>query len=148
MQMISKVVRAEEEACPSESTATPDADSASAAASEETPSAMASVPLSTSPIAGSVFHVPVVRNDWLMPQPPPPPQESGLAACSAIPHDAQGRPTSIGSLGHAQGLCKPCVFAHHASKSCLNGIACSFCHFEHAPKQKRRLTNRNGRQSA
>jgi len=59
-----------------------------------------------------------------------------------VPRDARGVPTSIGSIGHLQGVCKPCVFAHHSSKVCQNGIACPFCHFEHPPKQKRRLTGR------
>lgn len=59
-------------------------------------------------------------------------------AC-AVPRDSRGVPTSIGSIGHLQGMCKPCVFAHHAAKVCMNGVTCPFCHFEHPPKQKRRL---------
>jgi len=54
-----------------------------------------------------------------------------------VPRDMYGCLTSIGSIGHAQGLCKPCVFAHHASKVCMNGFACDFCHFDHAPKRRK-----------
>lgn len=53
-----------------------------------------------------------------------------------VPLDAQGLPTSVGSLEHADGTCKPCLFAHHASKACANGLSCPFCHFEHPPKRR------------
>lgn len=56
-----------------------------------------------------------------------------------VPVDEQGAYTSIGSVGHAEGVCKPCVFAHHAEKICANGVQCRFCHFEHEPKRRMRL---------
>lgn len=56
-----------------------------------------------------------------------------------VPRDEHGALTSIGSIGHAEGACKPCLFAHHPSKVCVNGAACKFCHFEHPPKRRLRM---------
>jgi hypothetical protein len=53
-----------------------------------------------------------------------------------VPRNANGLPTSAGSVGHAEGSCKPCLFAYHASKACTNGVSCPFCHFEHPPKRR------------
>mmetsp|Transcript_29950 Transcript_29950/g.81176 ORF Transcript_29950/g.81176 Transcript_29950/m.81176 type:complete len:258 (-) Transcript_29950:280-1053(-) len=64
---------------------------------------------------------------------------------SWVPHTASGMPTSIGSLEHADGTCKPCLFAHHASKACANGLACLFCHFEHPPKRRVKNVHRQRR---
>lgn len=47
-----------------------------------------------------------------------------------VPLDSNGEPTSIGSIGHATGTCKVCIFAH-SKPGCSNGVACSFCHFVH-----------------
>jgi len=55
---------------------------------------------------------------------------------SWVPRTPSGTPTSIGSLEHADGTCKPCLFAYHATKACANGLACLFCHFEHPPKRR------------
>merc|ERR1719240_2307951 len=35
--------------------------------------------------------------------------------------------TSVGSLLHRAGLCKPCAWFHHA-KGCQRGVRCEFCH--------------------
>lgn len=56
---------------------------------------------------------------------------------STIPHDEEGRLTSIGSVGHATGLCRPCAFSNNPKKQgCINGIHCAFCHFKHPKKKK------------
>lgn len=47
-----------------------------------------------------------------------------------VPRDVHGHLTSIGSLGHATGNCKVCIFAHTKS-GCSNAAACGFCHFPH-----------------
>lgn len=147
------------EEAPSESTAVPDADSVSEAnsansASDATCAARTVVatavvvstapPVPTSPAAG------VLRLLSLSPeQPVAQAMHSGTtgaevpvadeALLQQVPLDEKGEYTSIGSSDHYQGTCKPCVFAHHAEKSCANGVACPFCHFEHAPKRRMRL---------
>merc|ERR1719253_538058 len=35
--------------------------------------------------------------------------------------------TSVGSLLHKAGLCKPCAWFHHV-KGCQRGVRCEFCH--------------------
>lgn len=137
----------EEDGSPSESTATPDMDSASVrsgAVSEEVveprPSLSQLIP-DTSPTFCGVSDflqsalASTSSSDWSQMQGG---VQTQVATCS-VPRDAHGLPTSIGSIGHMQGVCKPCVFANHATKACMNGVACPFCHFEHPPKQKRRL---------
>lgn len=46
---------------------------------------------------------------------------------------------SAGSVGHASGQCSPCCF--HPRGRCVNGQSCSFCHFGH---EKRRRKKRAG----
>lgn len=52
--------------------------------------------------------------------------------------------TSIGSVGHIYGLCRPCGFVHHKG-GCTAGADCSFCHLcppgtiEKQRKMKRQL---------
>eukprot|EP01066_Platyproteum_vivax_P007069 Platyproteum_vivax@DN2675_c0_g1_i1.p1 len=53
-----------------------------------------------------------------------------------IPVDTHGNLLSVGSIDHQHGTCKPCVFAHHPTKPCLNGFHCGFCHYSHAPKKR------------
>jgi len=56
-----------------------------------------------------------------------------------VPLDDNGNPTSIGSIGHATGNCTVCIFVH-TMPGCSNGIACSFCHFEHKrPRRKNKM---------
>lgn len=43
--------------------------------------------------------------------------------------DEQGNATSIGSLLHAGGLCRPCRFTK--KNACANGVLCFFCHVDH-----------------
>jgi hypothetical protein len=37
---------------------------------------------------------------------------------------------SVGSQGHANGLCKPCHYVH-STKGCKSGLNCAFCHLPH-----------------
>eukprot|EP00442_Polarella_glacialis_P011961 CAMPEP_0115138014 /NCGR_PEP_ID=MMETSP0227-20121206/57404_1 /TAXON_ID=89957 /ORGANISM="Polarella glacialis, Strain CCMP 1383" /LENGTH=258 /DNA_ID=CAMNT_0002545533 /DNA_START=1 /DNA_END=778 /DNA_ORIENTATION=+ len=50
---------------------------------------------------------------------------------------------SLGSRGHAQGMCKPCAFVH--TKGCGNGLNCEFCHICDSGARKRRQKERLGR---
>lgn len=56
-----------------------------------------------------------------------------------VPRDTNGALLSIGSTGHEEGTCKPCVFAYNENKPCGNGLRCSFCHYLHPPKKRVRL---------
>jgi len=40
---------------------------------------------------------------------------------------------SIGSVLHAQGTCRPCIFVRKET-ACLSGVQCRFCHFPHHDK--------------
>lgn len=42
---------------------------------------------------------------------------------------------SVGSVGHPDGTCRPCVFVT-TKNGCRNGRNCQFCHMPHAPKKK------------
>jgi len=42
---------------------------------------------------------------------------------------------TLGSAGHALGVCKPCAFL---DKGCQSGIDCKFCHLCPADEKKRR----------
>lgn len=51
---------------------------------------------------------------------------------------------SVGSAGHAHGLCKRCCF--FPKGRCLNGYACNFCHFSHEKRiRKNKHKNRQNR---
>jgi len=56
-----------------------------------------------------------------------------------VPRDEAGNPLSLGSVGHEEGTCKPCVFAYNENKRCGNGLRCAFCHYQHPPKKRVRL---------
>lgn len=56
-----------------------------------------------------------------------------------VPRDEQGNLLSIGSIGHADGRCKPCIFAFDGIKKCENGVWCAFCHYPHPAKKRVRL---------
>jgi len=56
-----------------------------------------------------------------------------------VPRDESGNATSVGSILHEEGTCKPCVFAHSERKECQNGVQCVFCHFAHPPKRRLRF---------
>ena len=51
----------------------------------------------------------------------------------------QGILTSVGSIAHADGNCKPCVFTFNAQRPCTKGAHCQFCHLAHPPKRRFRL---------
>jgi len=54
--------------------------------------------------------------------------------------------TSIGSMAHDAGKCKPCAFFH--TKGCENGFDCEFCHVcEFGEKKKRRKEKIDNRRS-
>mmetsp|Transcript_87938 Transcript_87938/g.283951 ORF Transcript_87938/g.283951 Transcript_87938/m.283951 type:complete len:285 (+) Transcript_87938:60-914(+) len=63
---------------------------------------------------------------------------------SMVPLDAEGKPTSIGTMKHEAGLCKPCVF-FPSEIGCSNGITCLFCHITHARAQRRLCKNKRER---
>jgi len=44
---------------------------------------------------------------------------------------------SIGSVGHAEGLCRPCHYAP-TKRGCSLGKDCDFCHFVHPKRCKKR----------
>lgn len=48
----------------------------------------------------------------------------------AVPKDANGQPTSIGSMKHEDDTCKPCLF-FITEVGCGKGVECNFCHFTH-----------------
>mmetsp|Transcript_77937 Transcript_77937/g.223327 ORF Transcript_77937/g.223327 Transcript_77937/m.223327 type:complete len:143 (+) Transcript_77937:147-575(+) len=45
--------------------------------------------------------------------------------------------TSIGTIKHEEGLCKPCAFVG-SDIGCSNGITCQFCHISHGRAVLRR----------
>lgn len=45
---------------------------------------------------------------------------------------------SMGSAGHARGLCKPCAFIGRVDKKCTSGIKCTFCHLCSPGEKQRR----------
>jgi len=53
-----------------------------------------------------------------------------------VPQDMEGTPTSIGSVGHAAGSCKACIFVNSKS-GCSNGVTCGFCHFPHKRRRNK-----------
>mmetsp|Transcript_41545 Transcript_41545/g.131493 ORF Transcript_41545/g.131493 Transcript_41545/m.131493 type:complete len:291 (+) Transcript_41545:57-929(+) len=63
---------------------------------------------------------------------------------SMVPLDAEGKPTSIGSMKHVAGLCKSCVFFPSVI-GCSNGITCLFCHITHARAERRLCKNKRER---
>lgn len=67
------------------------------------------------------------------------PIESVLAR---IPYDEEGRPTSLGTLGHAVGHCRPCAFLGSEQRPCQNGARCPFCHLPHPTKRRIRVGRR------
>lgn len=73
-----------------------------------------------------------------------------------VPLNEAGDPTSIGSVKHEMGDCRPCAFFGSDEKPCLNGIRCRYCHFPHVkrskgkvrPHQRRRLEIRTAVETA
>jgi len=46
-----------------------------------------------------------------------------------IPFDDEGKVTSLGTILHAEGLCKPCAF--FKKDRCHKKDLCLYCHFDH-----------------
>jgi hypothetical protein len=62
-----------------------------------------------------------------------------------IPLGEGGHLTSVGSIRHADGSCKPCTFLY-TRLGCEKSIRCEFCHMFHPSKDRRRLgKNKRGR---
>eukprot|EP00444_Apocalathium_aciculiferum_P056640 CAMPEP_0183602826 /NCGR_PEP_ID=MMETSP0371-20130417/181140_1 /TAXON_ID=268820 /ORGANISM="Peridinium aciculiferum, Strain PAER-2" /LENGTH=442 /DNA_ID=CAMNT_0025814923 /DNA_START=9 /DNA_END=1337 /DNA_ORIENTATION=- len=55
---------------------------------------------------------------------------------SMVPLDAEEKPTSIGTMKHEAGLCKPCVF-FPSEIGCSKGITCLYCHMTHTRALRR-----------
>ncbi|CAJ1358511.1 unnamed protein product [Effrenium voratum] len=70
----------------------------------------------------------------------PPPLEAEIL--EEIPLDEEGQLTSIGSVLHGSGECRPCAFLGSERRPCSNGAACLFCHLPHDPRRKVRLGRR------
>jgi len=61
-----------------------------------------------------------------------------------LPLNVDGSLTSLGSMQHFAGNCKPCAFSTvHGQPlqpvECVSGIFCRFCHFQHFIKPKFRI---------
>jgi len=66
-------------------------------------------------------------------------QAIGNVDLSRVPLNASGEPSSTGSVGHANGVCKVCIY-FAGPDGCSSGVACSFCHLPHKPgKRKSKL---------
>merc|ERR1712176_548806 len=63
--------------------------------------------------------------------------EQDQEALKGIPLGEDGQPTSLGSINHDTGTCKPCLFSN-SKTGCQNGRMCQFCHFPHKRKDKPR----------
>jgi len=54
-----------------------------------------------------------------------------------IPVDHEGRLTSVGTLKHADGQCKPCLFWFEGK--CKRSVLCSYCHVVHRGQTRKRI---------
>lgn len=54
-----------------------------------------------------------------------------------VPLDEAGSYTSVGSIGHANGDCKPC--AYWFKGVCAHGVMCRRCHIVHSGQKSKRL---------
>eukprot|EP00913_Durusdinium_trenchii_P010827 g10156.t1 len=63
-----------------------------------------------------------------------------------VPLDEAGELTSIGSILHGSGECRPCAFLGSERRPCTKGVACVFCHFPHDARRKVRLGRRKRRE--
>lgn len=67
-------------------------------------------------------------------------QQKPVGSIDNIPSKPPGAlHPSVGSEGHALGVCKRCCFFPRGR--CLNGYACEFCHYQH---EKRKRKNKKG----
>mmetsp|Transcript_60186 Transcript_60186/g.193782 ORF Transcript_60186/g.193782 Transcript_60186/m.193782 type:complete len:279 (+) Transcript_60186:147-983(+) len=65
------------------------------------------------------------------------PSQVSQEALASIPRDENGKISSLGSIPHVTGTCKPCIFVR-AGIGCQNGVRCEFCHLTHQHKSKPR----------
>ena len=54
-----------------------------------------------------------------------------------IPRNDKQELTSVGSIGHSEGNCTPCLFWFRSS--CSKGIKCDYCHFKHKGQRNKRI---------
>merc|ERR1740122_837233 len=93
--------------------------------------------------AGSAQGVPHEQQQQQRRQPAPGEDDEPLESIIArVPRDEEGRPTSIGSLRHSLGDCRPCAYSGSVQRPCLNSVRCGFCHLPHSPKRRIRLCRR------
>ncbi|CAK9048734.1 unnamed protein product [Durusdinium trenchii] len=64
-------------------------------------------------------------------------RERCMDLISKLPKDQSGCVTSLGSLFHKEGQCKPC--AYWFKGQCKNGICCHNCHLVHQGQRPKRL---------
>eukprot|EP00931_Biecheleriopsis_adriatica_P096922 TRINITY_DN70659_c0_g1_i1.p1 TRINITY_DN70659_c0_g1~~TRINITY_DN70659_c0_g1_i1.p1 ORF type:complete len:245 (-),score=45.00 TRINITY_DN70659_c0_g1_i1:35-769(-) len=64
-------------------------------------------------------------------------ESSCLYILDSIPRDEEGRLTSLGSVHHASGTCRPCVY--WAQGNCMRSVSCYSCHFSHPAAQERKF---------
>lgn len=62
---------------------------------------------------------------------------NGMADLASVPLDEDGNLTSVGSILHHTGGCKPCLSVF-TNEACEFNIDCEFCHFPHKKKGKTR----------
>mmetsp|Transcript_22405 Transcript_22405/g.76773 ORF Transcript_22405/g.76773 Transcript_22405/m.76773 type:complete len:261 (-) Transcript_22405:146-928(-) len=70
--------------------------------------------------------------------------ESSMDNMVCIPLDENGELTSVGSMKHAEGKCKPCLYNYNGTP-CAAGVSCRFCHFPHKTLGRVRLRPCKGR---
>jgi len=60
------------------------------------------------------------------------------SSCALVGVDGEAKQVpSIGSVGHAEGLCRPCHY-QPTKRGCSLGKDCDFCHFAHPKRCKKR----------
>lgn len=59
------------------------------------------------------------------------------AVYEQIPLNEAGEPSSIGSIAHTAGTCRPCLFFFQAT--CTKGVDCTYCHLRHHGMKKKRI---------
>mmetsp|Transcript_81498 Transcript_81498/g.205085 ORF Transcript_81498/g.205085 Transcript_81498/m.205085 type:complete len:277 (+) Transcript_81498:77-907(+) len=73
----------------------------------------------------------------VLPQDPPQLPACDLDLLAQVPRNAEGELTSVGSIGHAEGKCSPCVYWFKGV--CARGVTCRQCHFLHEGQKGKRL---------
>mmetsp|Transcript_36323 Transcript_36323/g.104375 ORF Transcript_36323/g.104375 Transcript_36323/m.104375 type:complete len:335 (+) Transcript_36323:75-1079(+) len=60
-----------------------------------------------------------------------------LDLLAEVPRNSEGEVTSVGSIGHFEGKCSPCVYWFKGV--CSRGVTCRQCHFIHDGQKGKRL---------